>query len=193
MYRVMADVLDVNSGSAKFAKKGRRAKKTVKDKDEFDLHKASDIKTNNLPECKIGGWNEGEISHSVWFGKRYVLYRYLNKHFHRADEDTLDFCKALRREESDEELEIPIVPDLSSVEDQSTAFQGAVAPSVVINKIPAYCELSQDLLNHGTLQLLDGNINLRVLTKHLFSESELQEIDETWSWDFLFSKLKTLK
>ncbi|CAH8450972.1 unnamed protein product [Schistosoma haematobium] len=198
MYRVMADVFDVNSGSAKFAKKGRRAKKTVKDKDdpisnEFDLHKASDIKTTNLPECKIGGWNEGEISHSVFFGKRYVLYRYLNKHFHRADEDTLDFCKALRREESDEELEIPIVPDLSSVEDQSTAFQGAVAPSVVINKIPAYCELTQDLLNHGTLQLLDGDINLRVLTKHLFSESELQEIDETWSWDFLFSKLKTLK
>ncbi|CAH8451081.1 unnamed protein product [Schistosoma haematobium] len=96
MYRVMADVFDVNSGSAKFAKKGRRAKKTVKDKDdpisnEFDLHKASDIKTTNLPECKIGGWNEGEISHSVFFGKR-------------ADEDTLDFCKALRREESDEEL-----------------------------------------------------------------------------------------
>ncbi|CAH8451141.1 unnamed protein product [Schistosoma curassoni] len=196
----MADVLDVNSGSAKvpFVKKGRRAKKTVKDKDdpisnEFDPHKASDIKTTNLPECKIGGWNEGEILHSVFFGKRYVLYRYLNKHFHRADEDTLDFCKALRREESDEELEIPIVPDLSSVEDQSTAFQGAVAPSVVINKIPAYCELTQDLLNHGTLQLLDGDINLRVLTKHLFSESELQEIDETWSWDFLFSKLKILK
>ncbi|CAH8448011.1 unnamed protein product [Schistosoma intercalatum] len=194
----MADVLDVNSGSAKFAKKGRRAKKTVKDKDdpisnEFDLHKASDIKTTNLPECKIGGWNEVEISHSVCFRKRYVLYRYLNKHFHRANEDTLDFCKALRREESDEELEIPIVPDLSSVEDQSTAFQRAVAPSVVRNKIPAYCELTQDLLNHGTLQLLDGDINLKVLTKHLFSESELQEIDETWSWDFLFSKLKTLK
>ncbi|CAH8447995.1 unnamed protein product [Schistosoma intercalatum] len=181
----MADVLDVNSGSAKFAKKGRRAKKTVKDKDdpisnEFDLHKASDIKTTNLPECKIGGWNEVEISHSVCFRKR-------------ANEDTLDFCKALRREESDEELEIPIVPDLSSVEDQSTAFQRAVAPSVVRNKIPAYCELTQDLLNHGTLQLLDGDINLKVLTKHLFSESELQEIDETWSWDFLFSKLKTLK
>ncbi|CAI2723586.1 unnamed protein product [Schistosoma spindalis] len=142
----MADDLDVDNGSAKFAKKGRRAKKTIKDRDdpisnEIYLRKANDIKNTEFPECKIGGWNEGEISHSVSFGRR-------------ADEDTLNVCKALRREESDEELEIPIVPDLNSVEDQSTTFQGAVAPSVVINKIPAYCELSQDLLNHGTLQLL---------------------------------------
>ncbi|CAI2723587.1 unnamed protein product [Schistosoma spindalis] len=155
----MADDLDVDNGSAKFAKKGRRAKKTIKDRDdpisnEIYLRKANDIKNTEFPECKIGGWNEGEISHSVSFGRRYVLHIYFNKHVHRADEDTLNVCKALRREESDEELEIPIVPDLNSVEDQSTTFQGAVAPSVVINKIPAYCELSQDLLNHGTLQLL---------------------------------------
>ncbi|CAH8451577.1 unnamed protein product [Schistosoma rodhaini] len=181
----MADALGVTSGSTKFAKKGRRAERMVKEKDdpilnEFSLRKANDMKTTDFPECKVGGWNEGEISHSVSFGRR-------------AEEDSLDVCKALRKEESDEELEIPIVPDLSSVEEQSVAFQGAVAPSVVINKIPAYSELSQDLPNHGTLPLLDGDINLRVLTKNLFSESELQEIDETWSWDFLFSELKTLK
>ncbi|CAH8451594.1 unnamed protein product [Schistosoma rodhaini] len=194
----MADALGVTSGSTKFAKKGRRAERMVKEKDdpilnEFSLRKANDMKTTDFPECKVGGWNEGEISHSVSFGRRYVLYLYFNKHFQRAEEDSLDVCKALRKEESDEELEIPIVPDLSSVEEQSVAFQGAVAPSVVINKIPAYSELSQDLPNHGTLPLLDGDINLRVLTKNLFSESELQEIDETWSWDFLFSELKTLK
>ncbi|CAH8451629.1 unnamed protein product [Schistosoma rodhaini] len=116
----MADALGVTSGSTKFAKKGRRAERMVKEKDdpilnEFSLRKANDMKTTDFPECKVGGWNEGEISHSVSFGRR-------------AEEDSLDVCKALRKEESDEELEIPIVPDLSSVEEQSVAFQGAVAP-----------------------------------------------------------------
>ncbi|CAH8442560.1 unnamed protein product [Schistosoma turkestanicum] len=111
----------------------------------------------------------------------------------RAQEDINNVCKTLLNEDSDEELEIPIVPDLSSAEDQSITFEGAVAPSVVINKIPSYSELTQDLLHHGMLQLLDDHINIRVLTRHLFSESELQESDETWGWDFLFTELKTLR
>ncbi|CAH8442542.1 unnamed protein product [Schistosoma turkestanicum] len=181
----MADDLDVSNETAKFAKKGRRAKLMSKDKDglsssEINLRKASGEKTTDLPECKIGGWNEGEISHIASFGRR-------------AQEDINNVCKTLLNEDSDEELEIPIVPDLSSAEDQSITFEGAVAPSVVINKIPSYSELTQDLLHHGMLQLLDDHINIRVLTRHLFSESELQESDETWGWDFLFTELKTLR
>ncbi|CAH8451644.1 unnamed protein product [Schistosoma rodhaini] len=96
----MADALGVTSGSTKFAKKGRRAERMVKEKDdpilnEFSLRKANDMKvgvfvfhvnkTTDFPECKVGGWNEGEISHSVSFGRR-------------AEEDSLDVCKALRKE-----------------------------------------------------------------------------------------------
>ncbi|CAH8481890.1 unnamed protein product [Schistosoma rodhaini] len=100
---------------------------------------------------------EGELKKIHWM---------LSKLYERKVKSFFDFMMSVTWKylpESDEELEIPIVPDLSSVEEQSVAFHCAVAPSVVINKIPAYSELSQDLPNHGTLPLLIGSISMCLL------------------------------
>ncbi|KAK4472703.1 hypothetical protein MN116_003931 [Schistosoma mekongi] len=113
--------------------------------------------------------------------------------YRRAHKDIQDVCSTVQKEGSDEELEIPIIPDLINVKDPSLNITGAVAPSVVINKIPSYRELSEDLFGHSTLPLMDNDIDLRVLTKHLCSKSELQENDEAWDWNYLFSELRSLK
>ncbi|CAH8482007.1 unnamed protein product [Schistosoma rodhaini] len=124
----MADALGVTSGSTKFAKKGRRAEKMVKEKDdpilnEFSLRKANDMKAVGMrvkfrTACRL----EGELKKIHWM---------LSKLYERKVKSFFDFMMSVTWKylpESDEELEIPIVPDLSSVEEQSVAFHCAVAP-----------------------------------------------------------------
>ncbi|KAH8853086.1 Intraflagellar transport protein 43 like [Schistosoma japonicum] len=163
----MADGLEMD-GLTKFAKMGRRAKETLKDRNYATFNDNNSQKTvgNNectdLPERKIAGWNDDDSSCIASFV--------------RAHEGVQDVCSTVQKEGSDEELEIPIIPDLLNVKDSSLDITGAVAPSVVINKIPSYRELSQDLFGRGTLPLMDNDIDLRVLTKHLCSKSELREV-----------------
>ncbi|CAH8829637.1 unnamed protein product [Trichobilharzia szidati] len=183
----MADDLEGNRECAKQpAKSGRRAKSIVKEKNGLICENSNSQKSPEIVECgdfperKVAVWNEDDISHSVSYGRR-------------AQDISRDISDFTSKQDSDEELEIPIIPDVGSAEDGLGDSHTAAAPNVIVNKIPSFRELNQELINHGALPALDNDINLSVLTKHLFSEAELQERDETWDWDRLFADILARK
>ena len=46
-----------------------------------------------------------------------------------------------------------------------------------------FAELDNDLLKHVAFATLDGDIDLRLLTRSMAPESALKESDEPWHWD----------
>jgi len=90
--------------------------------------------------------------------------------------------------ESDDDL--PVIPDLEEVEQEDLATQVAEAPSVAVNRVATYKELDSDLFKHAAFATLD-DIDLRLLTRCMAPESAIKELDETWSWDVLFTDVSS--
>ncbi|CAH8482039.1 unnamed protein product [Schistosoma rodhaini] len=113
----MADALGVTSGSTKFAKKGRRAEKMVKEKDdpilnEFSLRKANDMKAVGMrvkfrTACRLeGGMYSIYISTNI-FKELKKIHWMLSKLYERKVKSFFDFMMSVTWKylpESDEEL-----------------------------------------------------------------------------------------
>lgn len=67
----------------------------------------------------------------------------------------------------------------------------AAPPSITLNQVATYRELDSDLQRHSTFTLLDNEIDLKVLAKHMSPESEVKETDVQWDWDGLFTDVST--
>ena len=50
-------------------------------------------------------------------------------------------------------------------------------------------ELDNDLLKHVAFATLDGDIDLRLLTRSMAPESALKEPDDPWHWDQVFAQV----
>ncbi|CAH8484050.1 unnamed protein product [Heterobilharzia americana] len=144
----MADDSDVDNELEKESvKKGRRAKAAIQNKKEVTCEDGNSQDSfegkecNGFPGRRIADWNEINVPHGVSFGRR-------------AQTNLQNICDLSQKQESDEELEIPIIPDVCSAEESVVDSKSAVPPNVVINRIPSYRELNQDLINHGTIPVL---------------------------------------
>ena len=84
---------------------------------------------------------------------------------------------------------IPIIPDLEEVREEDFTSQVAEAPNVSMTRVTAFKQLEKELLQHSALHLLDGEIDLKVLTSVLAPEKEIQELDFEWRWDGLFAQV----
>ncbi|XP_006822151.1 intraflagellar transport protein 43 homolog A-like isoform X2 [Saccoglossus kowalevskii] len=93
------------------------------------------------------------------------------------------------RHDSDDD--IPVIPDLEEFQEEDIATQIAAPPSVQVNRVATYRELDNDLLKHSQLLTLDGEIDLKLLTKVLAAESEVMEEDKPWDWDRLFTEVSS--
>ncbi|KAK2523894.1 Ift43, partial [Columba guinea] len=89
------------------------------------------------------------------------------------------------------QLDIPVIPDLEEVQEEDLAMQVAAPPSVQVNRVLAYRDLDEDLMKYAAFQTLDGEIDLKLLTKVLAPEHELQEDDVSWNWDHLFTEVSS--
>ncbi|NXW82347.1 IFT43 protein, partial [Alopecoenas beccarii] len=87
--------------------------------------------------------------------------------------------------------DIPVIPDLEEVQEEDLAMQVAAPPSVQVNRVLAYRDLDEDLMKYAAFQTLDGEIDLKLLTKVLAPEHELQEDDVSWDWDHLFTEVSS--
>ncbi|KAM8920731.1 intraflagellar transport protein 43 homolog [Pelodytes ibericus] len=94
-------------------------------------------------------------------------------------------------EESDEGGDIPVIPDLEDMQEDDLAQQIAVPPSVQVNRVMTYIDLDKDLMRHAAFQTLDGDIDLKLLTKVLSPEPEVKEDDTCWEWDLLFTEVSS--
>uniref|UniRef100_A0A3P8UJS8 Intraflagellar transport 43 n=1 Tax=Cynoglossus semilaevis TaxID=244447 RepID=A0A3P8UJS8_CYNSE len=65
-------------------------------------------------------------------------------------------------------------------------------PCVVqVNRVMTYRDLDNDLKYYSAFQTLDGEIDLKLLTKVLAPEQEVKEDDVSWDWDHLFTEVSS--
>ncbi|XP_063355896.1 intraflagellar transport protein 43 homolog isoform X2 [Pelmatolapia mariae] len=92
---------------------------------------------------------------------------------------------------SDDEGDIPTIPDLDEVQEEDLTMQIAAPPCVQVNRVMTYRDLDNDLKNYSAFQTLDGEIDLKLLTKVLAPEQEVREDDVSWEWDHLFTEVSS--
>nr|XP_023684313.1 intraflagellar transport protein 43 homolog [Paramormyrops kingsleyae] len=94
-------------------------------------------------------------------------------------------------QESDDEGDIPVIPDLEGVQEEDLTMQVAAPPSVQVNRVMTYRDLDNELMKFSAFQTLDGEIDLKLLTKVLAPEQEVREEDVGWDWDHLFTEVSS--
>ncbi|XP_029972266.1 intraflagellar transport protein 43 homolog isoform X2 [Salarias fasciatus] len=92
---------------------------------------------------------------------------------------------------SDDEGDIPVIPDLDEVQEEDLTLQVAAPPSIQVNRVMTYRDLDNDLKRYSAFQTLDGEIDLKLLTKVLAPEQEVKEDDVSWDWDHLFTEVSS--
>ncbi|XP_038192970.1 intraflagellar transport protein 43 homolog [Arvicola amphibius] len=183
----MDDLLDLGeerrrSSTTSGAKMGRRAQQESTQAESFLSSKNSSLtQTGETPPPKPprrqGGWADDSIKVSK-----------LGKKFSEEMED-----RRLRQHSltgSDEE-DIPVIPDLEDVQEEDFVLQVASPPSIQVNRVMTYRDLDNDLMKYSAFQTLDGEIDLKLLTKVLAPEHEVREDDVGWDWDHLYTEVSS--
>ncbi|KAL7992575.1 hypothetical protein Chor_016831 [Crotalus horridus] len=91
--------------------------------------------------------------------------------------------------EKDLDMDIPVIPDLEEVQEEDFAMQVAAPPSVQVNRVLTYRDLDNDLMKYAAFQTLDGEIDLKLLSKVLAPEQEVREDDVIWDWNHLYTEV----
>uniref|UniRef100_H2VCJ7 Intraflagellar transport 43 n=1 Tax=Takifugu rubripes TaxID=31033 RepID=H2VCJ7_TAKRU len=86
---------------------------------------------------------------------------------------------------------IPVIPYLEEVQEEDLMMQVAAPPSVQMNRVMTYRDLDKDLKDYSTFQTLDGEVDMKLLTKVLASEQDVKEDDVSWDWDHLFTEVSS--
>ncbi|XP_028627720.1 intraflagellar transport protein 43 homolog [Grammomys surdaster] len=87
--------------------------------------------------------------------------------------------------------DIPVIPDLEDVQEEDFVLQVASPPSIQVNRVMTYRDLDNDLMKYSAFQTLDGEIDLKLLTKVLAPEHEVREDDVGWDWDHLYTEVSS--
>ncbi|XP_038401271.1 intraflagellar transport protein 43 homolog isoform X3 [Canis lupus familiaris] len=130
------------------------------------------------PPRRQGGWADDSMKTS--------------KSGRRASEEVEDH--RLRQQSfggSDDGGDIPVIPDLEDVQEEDFALQVAAPPSIQVNRVMTYRDLDNDLMKYAAFQTLDGEIDLKLLTKVLAPEHEVREDDVNWDWDRLYTEVSS--
>ncbi|KAM9708760.1 intraflagellar transport protein 43 homolog isoform 2-T2 [Menidia menidia] len=179
-----------NSGVGKnIAKSGRRARLAA-DQSSFEDSRPTRKSSTSAalgegpppkPARRQGGWaEESSGSGSAKSGRKSTA------------EDLED--RRLRPQTpqgSDDEGDIPVIPDLEEVQEEDLTMQVAMPPSIQVNRVMTYRDLDNDLKHYSAFQNLDGEIDLKLLTKVLAPEQEVKEDDVSWDWDHLFTEVSS--
>ncbi|XP_013102359.1 intraflagellar transport protein 43 homolog [Stomoxys calcitrans] len=82
--------------------------------------------------------------------------------------------------------DIPIIPDLDDIKDDMLMNEIAEPPSIAVNRVVTLKELNSDLLSQNAFSAID-DVDLSILTKCLQPQETLDEADEVWEWQKLFT------
>uniref|UniRef100_A0A146KT41 Intraflagellar transport protein 43 n=1 Tax=Lygus hesperus TaxID=30085 RepID=A0A146KT41_LYGHE len=93
------------------------------------------------------------------------------------------------REREDSEDDIPLIPDIDELQEDEFYNDIAAAPDLPSTNL-SFIQLNSDLKKYAAFSVVD-NVNLGLLSKHLFKESDLKENDNKWSWDLLFTEVSS--
>ncbi|KAL7741468.1 hypothetical protein ACLKA6_000788 [Drosophila palustris] len=84
--------------------------------------------------------------------------------------------------------DIPIIPDLDDIRDEILLNEIVEPPSASINREVTFKELSSDLLSQNAFSAIE-DVDLSILTRCLQLQEGLDEPDELWEWDKLFTEV----
>ncbi|TRY84618.1 hypothetical protein DNTS_001348 [Danionella cerebrum] len=133
------------------------------------------------PARRQGGWaEENSANTSAKSGRRPA-----------AEELEDQRLRPQTPEGSDNESDIPVIPDLEEVQEEDMGMQIAAPPSIQVNRVMTYRDLDNDLMKYSAFQTLDGEIDLKLLTKVLAPEQEVREEDVGWDWEHLFTEVSS--
>ncbi|XP_035608205.1 intraflagellar transport protein 43 homolog A [Oncorhynchus keta] len=173
---------------AKLGRRARQAAEQTSSMEESRHVRKSSSSTSMVevpppkPARRQGGWaEETSGSGSAKSGRRPAMV-----------EDVED--RRLRPQTpqgSDDEGDIPVIPDLDEVQEEDLTMQVAAPPSIQVNRVMTYRDLDNDLMKYSAFQTLDGEIDLKLLTKVLAPEQEVREEDVGWDWDRLFTEVSS--
>ncbi|XP_005004890.1 intraflagellar transport protein 43 homolog [Cavia porcellus] len=128
------------------------------------------------PPRRLGGWMDDSRTSKLG-GK--------------ASEEIEDHRLRQQNLDESDDGDIPIIPDLEEVQEEEFVLQVASPPSVQVNRVMTYRDLDSDLMKYSAFQTLDGEIDLRLLTKVLAPEHEVREEDVGWDWDHLYMEVSS--
>ncbi|XP_059504872.1 intraflagellar transport protein 43 homolog isoform X2 [Stegostoma tigrinum] len=175
---------DVLEEPQRIVKTGRRARQSLDTSQEEtrSSHKAPSSSTGtegpiSKPARRQGGWADDTPRSS--------------KSGRKGAEEIEDRLRPRSPENSDDGGDIPVIPDLEEVQEEDLAMQVAAPPSIQVNRVMTYRDLDNDLMKCGAFQTLDGDIDLKLLSRVLSAEQEVREEDESWSWDHLFTEVSS--
>uniref|UniRef100_A0A8V0XJA0 Intraflagellar transport 43 n=1 Tax=Gallus gallus TaxID=9031 RepID=A0A8V0XJA0_CHICK len=182
---------------------GRRARQDVFSGESLSRKNSSSASTGEEPPPKPprrqGGWAVDPVLAPTKSGK---------KHAEEVEDHRL---RQQSQEVSSEGGDIPVIPDLEEVQEEDLAMQVAAPPrvrflltfvwmttdaslanmNVQVNRVLTYHDLDKDLMKYAAFQTLDGEVDLKLLTKVLAPEHELREDDVCWDWDHLFTEVSS--
>ncbi|KAM7438901.1 Intraflagellar transport protein 43 [Porites harrisoni] len=191
---------DLKPDMAKEVRQGRRAAQNIHSNQEADedVLDASlgdmTLQANNTaataehhqpppkPSRRQGGWAD-DIPKEKKKGRRDV------ETFQEEDE-RLKMDNTVTQD--DDDGDIPVIPDLEDVQEEDMMTQIAAPPSVQVNRVATYKELDSYFQKQSALfnvNLLDGEIDLKLLTNVLSPETEVFEEDKRWDWNRLFTEV----
>ncbi|XP_048831331.1 intraflagellar transport protein 43 homolog [Brienomyrus brachyistius] len=182
----MDDGLQLGDSAVKktAAKSGRRARQPAEPPPPDEPRSASSAPGQGAPPKPLrrqGGWaEETPGTGSAKSGRRPA-----------TDELEDRRLQPQTPQESDDEGDIPVIPDLEEVQEEDLTMQVAAPPSVQVNRVMTYRDLDNDLMKFSAFQTLDGEIDLKLLTKVLAPEQEVREEDVGWDWDHLFTEVSS--
>ncbi|XP_053118723.1 intraflagellar transport protein 43 homolog isoform X2 [Hemicordylus capensis] len=173
---------EVGKGGGAVVKMGRRAVQDSFPEENHLSPSAEEVVVAfkcppSKPPPRKGGWAcQGDTSVS----------RVSKKYAEQPEESHL---KQKSLEESSDGGDIPVIPDLEEVQDEDFAMQVAAPPSIQVNRVLTYRDLDNDLMKYAAFQTLDGEIDLKLLSKVLAPEQEVREDDVIWDWDHLYTEV----
>ncbi|XP_052769895.1 intraflagellar transport protein 43 homolog A-like isoform X2 [Mya arenaria] len=177
--------LDGESGKKQDAKKGRRAKGVkapaapeFEGTDDSPQPPATSANDDGPPKpSRVSGWGEDAPRRRRAPGTGMETF----------EDERLRPHSPEKSDESDND--IPVIPDLEDAPEEDFTSTIASAPNVAVNRVATFRELDNDLLKQAAFLTLDGEIDLKLLTKSLSTEADLLEEDKPWDWDRLFTEV----
>ncbi|CAM4571027.1 intraflagellar transport protein 43 homolog isoform X2 [Lepidochelys kempii] len=166
------------------AKMGRRARQDSFPEENRLIRKNSSATSTGegpppKPPRRQGGWADDPVMAPSKSGRKTAE----EVEDHRLRQQSL--------EGSDDGGDIPVIPDLEEVQEEDLAMQVAAPPSIQVNRVLTFRDLDNDLMKYAAFQTLDGEIDLKLLTKVLAPEQEVREEDVCWDWDHLYMEVSS--
>ncbi|XP_018601592.1 intraflagellar transport protein 43 homolog [Scleropages formosus] len=182
----MDDGLQLGDAAVKknAARSGRRARHAAERTSSDESRKASSSPSVGegppKPPRRQGGWAEETSGPgSAKSGRRPAL------------EEQEDRRLRPQTPQGSDDEDIPVIPDLEEVQEEDLTAQVAAPPSIQVNRVMTYRDLDNDLMKYSAFQTLDGEIDLKLLTRILAPEQEVREEDVGWDWDHLFTEVSS--